>query len=176
MRSKKPELEEVLEQFEAWRAKPHGRRIPDELWKAAVSLLDRYSPSTICSHLRLNATRFKRVREAGSAKPSGALTRGRGGQAEGQSVRQGRRTALGQITTLATGRNGFIELPPLGVGRAMMSPPMVREFEQVPTGCRLTLESAYGTLSVVTLRNSEGGLIDAVCRFVLGAIADSSRT
>ena len=40
MRSKKTDLEEVLEQFEAWRAKPHGRLIPEELWKGAVSLLD----------------------------------------------------------------------------------------------------------------------------------------
>ena len=174
MRSEKPDLEEVLEQFEGWRTKPHGRLIPDELWKAAVSLLDRYSPSTICSRLRLNAIRFKQVREAGIAKPNGALARRRLGQAEGRSVRSGR-TASGRITTLATGRNAFIELPALGVGRGTQSPSTLREVDQVPTGCRLTLESAYGTLSVVTLRNSDEGLIDAMCRFVLGAIAGSSR-
>ena len=40
MRSKKAELEDVVKQFEAWRAKPHGRLIPEELWKAALGLLD----------------------------------------------------------------------------------------------------------------------------------------
>jgi len=175
MRSKKTDLEEVLEQFEAWRAKPHGRLIPDELWKGAVSLLDRHSPSTVCSRLRLNATRFKRVREASSAKVKGALARRRGGQAEGRSVWQGRRTTSGQIATLVAGRNAFLKLPPLGVGRGMMSPTL-REFEQAPTGCRLTLESAFGTLSVVTSRSSEDGLVEAVCRFALGALADSPRT
>ena len=175
MRSKKPDLEEVLEQFEDWRAKPHGRLIPNELWKAAVSLLDRYSPSTICSRLRLNATRFKQVREASIAKPNGALARRRLGQAEGRSVRLSGRTASGLNTTLAMGRNAFIELPALGVGRGTKSPSTLRAVEQVPTGCHLTLESAYGTLSVVTLRNSDEGLVDAMCRFVLGAIAGSSR-
>ena len=62
MRSKKPELEEVVKQFKAWRSKPHARLIPEELWNAALGLLDRYSPSTICVHLRLNARRFKQVR------------------------------------------------------------------------------------------------------------------
>ena len=40
MRSKKAELEDVVKQFEAWRAKPHGRLIPEELWKAALGLLE----------------------------------------------------------------------------------------------------------------------------------------
>ncbi len=64
MRTKKPELEEVVRQFETWRSKRDGRLIPEELWKAALSLLDRYAPSTICRHLRLNAGRFKQIREA----------------------------------------------------------------------------------------------------------------
>lgn len=175
MRSKNPDLEEVLEQFEAWRAKPHGRLIPDELWKGAVSLLDRYSASTICSRLRLNATRFKRVREASSVKANGALARRRRGQAEEQSVRLGRRTEPGQMTRFSAGRNAFLELPALGVARGMMAPTL-REHERVPTGCRLTVESAFGTLSVVTSRSSEDRLVEAVCRLVLVALADSSRT
>ena len=173
MRSKKPGLEEVLEQFETWRAKPHGRLIPDELWKAAVSLLDRYSPSTVCSRLRLNATRFKQVREAGRAKANGALARRRRGQAEEQSGQPGKRTS-GQMTTFSAGGNGFLELPPLDIGRGMMSATL-REYERVPAGCRLTLESAIGTLSVVTSRSSECELVEAVCQFVLGAMVESRR-
>ena len=53
--------------------------------------------------------------------------------------------------------------------------PRLREAERVPAGFRLTLESAFGTLSVVTLRSSEEGLVEAVCRVVLGALAGSSR-
>jgi hypothetical protein len=39
---------------------------------------------------------------------------------------------------------------------------------------RLVLESAAGTLSVVTT-TPDRGLIDAVCRFVLGALDGDSR-
>jgi len=177
MRSKKPELEDVVDQFEAWRAKPHGRRIPAELWKAALGLLDRYSPSTICGYLRLNAGRFKQMREArGVLKEKGRIGRRRSGASvRGLRKLLHRSSAREQVLGLAPGRNAFIELPPLGVGGGIMTPTL-REVERVPAGFRLTLESAFGTLSVVTLRSSEGGLIDAVCRFVLDAIADNPRT
>jgi len=88
MRTKKAGLEVVLEQFEARRAKPHGRLIPDELWNAALGLLDRYTPSTICSHLRLNAQRFEQIGEGRSVAvgESGPMGLGRPGAA-----RRGRR-------------------------------------------------------------------------------------
>jgi hypothetical protein len=40
-------------------------------------------------------------------------------------------------------------------------------------GCRLTVESASGRLTVVTT-NSGRELVDAVCQFVLGALTDGS--
>ena len=49
MRSRKAGLSEVEKQFESWRSKPHGRLIPEELWNAAVGLLDRYTPSASIS-------------------------------------------------------------------------------------------------------------------------------
>ena len=178
MRSKNPELEDVVGQFEAWRGKPHGRLIPAELWKAALGLLDRYSPSAICGHLHLNAERFKQMREArGVLKEKGRIGRRRS-SASMRSPRKllHRSSAREQVLGLglAPGRNAFIELPPLGVGGGIMTPPL-REVERVPAGFRLTLESAFGTLSVVTLRSSEEGLVEAVCRVVLGALAGSSR-
>jgi len=178
MRSKKPELEDVGDQFEAWRAKPHGRLIPAELWKAALGLLDRYSASTICGHLRLNAGRFKQMRESRGVVVEQRRRIGR--RRSGASVRGPRKllhrsSASEQITTLASGRNAFLELPPLGVGGGIMTP-RLREAERVPAGFRLTLESAFGTLSVVTSRSSEEALAEAVCRVVLGALTDSSRT
>lgn len=175
MRSKKPELEEVVDQFEAWRAKPHGRLIPAELWKAALGLLDRYSPSTICGHLHLNAGRFKQMREArGVVEERGRIGRRRSGASvRGPRKLLHRSSAPEQVFGLAPGQNAFIELPPLSVGGGIMAP-RLREAERVPAGFRLTLESAFGTLSVVTSRSSEEGLVEAVCRVVLGALAGSS--
>jgi hypothetical protein len=67
----RPHLDEVEAQFETWRAGGHGRRaFPERLWRAAVGLLDRYPPSVVCQRLRLNATRFARVREALGSPPA----------------------------------------------------------------------------------------------------------
>lgn len=62
---KRPDLDDVHAQFEAWRTGARGRRsIPEPLLRAAVALLDRYTPSTICRRLRLNAARLRRARQA----------------------------------------------------------------------------------------------------------------
>lgn len=174
MRSKKPELEEVVEKFESWRAKRQGRLIPDELWKAALSLLDRYSPSTICRHLRLNSKRFKQVREArGGVKASRTMGSGRAGS-RGEGHRNA--TTAERVTALAPRNNAFVELPALGVGIGSgLSAAMLHESEREPGGCRLSLESAAGTLTLVTV-GRERKLVEAVCRLVLGAFANGSRT
>ena len=118
MRSKKAELEDVVKQFEAWRAKPHGRLIPEELWKAALGLLDRYAPSTICSHLRVNAARFKQVRESGGAVVGEKRFKGHGRTgATGRSPRTVQdRSAAERVTALAPSGNAFVELPQFGMG------------------------------------------------------------
>lgn len=178
MRSRKLELEDVVRQFEAWRAKPHGRLIPEELWKAALGLLDRYAPSTICRHLRMSPARLKQVREArdlvvGEERP---MRRGRSDLGR-RAARTGRHrsAAPGRMIALAPSRNGFVEFPPLGVGfGGGTTAPSLRDVERGPAGCRLSLESALGTFTVVTA-NAERGLVDAFCRFVLGALADGSR-
>ena len=178
MRSRKLELEEVVRQFEAWRAKPHGRLIPEELWKAALGLLDRYAPSTICRHLRLNAGRFKQVREARDLVVGKERPKRRGRSDFGQrAARRGRHrsAAPGRMIALAPGRNGFVEFPPLGVGfGGGTTAPTLRAVERAPAGCRLTLESALGTFTLVTA-NAERGWVDAFCRFVLSALVDGSR-
>ena len=46
MRSTRPDLERVLAEFDAWRAKPRGRQIPDRLWTAAVGLLAHLNDSS----------------------------------------------------------------------------------------------------------------------------------
>ena len=171
MRSKKPELEEVVRQFETWRKKRQGRLIPDELWKAALSLLDRYAPSTICRHLRLDAGRFKQKREArGVVKGSRTVSRGGSG-----SRRKRRNVTTHPVKALAPRSKGFVELPSVGVDIGSgLSAAMLREFEGGPAGCRLSLESAAGTLTFATV-GQESRLVEAVCRLVLGTFADGSR-
>lgn len=178
MRSKKPDLESVLAEFEGWRAKPRGRLIPPKLWRAAVALLDRYSSSTICRHLRLNPARFKQIRKARGVAPGGRRPRRRRGR-EGTVGRSSRRrlslrAAPHQVTSAASG-NAFVELRPLsvGVGDGIV-PPTVGEMPRGAARCRLTLESAAGTFTVVTA-TPDHGLVDAVCRFVLGALGDGSQ-
>lgn len=170
MRSRKPELEGVVRQFETWRVKRHGRFIPDELWKAALSLLDRYPPSTICRHLRLDAGRFKRIREArAGVKESRTMGSGRSGW------RRKRNATAEPVMALAPRSNAFVELPTLGIDIGNgTSTPILHEFERRPAGCRLSLESSMGTLTFVT--SQERRLVEAVYRLVLGAFVDGSRT
>jgi hypothetical protein len=64
MRSRRAGLRRVARQFGVWRRRREGRRIPTELWDAAVGLLAEHSSSEICRAPRLNATRFKEAQEA----------------------------------------------------------------------------------------------------------------
>lgn len=155
MRSTRRDLDGVVAKFKGWRAHREGRAIPEELWDAAIKLLDGYTASAICRELGLNAARFKQLREAHKVGVRGRVPRRRSAGA----VREG---------------SGFVELAPprLGLGGGM-GPSAQRT--QGSTGCRLTLESAAGTLSVVTAAPGPA-LVEAVCRFVLGALGDGSRS
>ena len=85
------------------------------------------------------------------------------------------RSAPEQLLALTSTRNAFVELPQFGVGFGSgIMAPTPGEVGRGPAGCRLTLESAAGMLTVVTA-NREHNLVEAVCRFVVGAIAESSR-
>jgi len=55
-----PTLENILEQFEAWRQSRVKRSaIPDALWQAAVNLCQEHTISKVCSTLRLNYADLK---------------------------------------------------------------------------------------------------------------------
>jgi len=178
MRSKKTDLESVLAEFEGWRAKPRGRLIPDKLWRGAVGLLDRYSSSVICRHLRLNPARFKQILEVRGVGPGERRPRRwRGGEGSvGRSSRTGLRLrAASPQVTLAPSGNAFVELPSLSVaGGGGVLPPTVAGMPRGTAGCRLILESAAGTLTVVTA-TPEHGLVDAVCQFMFGALGGGSQ-
>jgi len=169
MRLKRPDIERVVSEFEGWRARREGRAIPADLWNAAVGLLDRYSAATICRRLRLNQSRFKEEREARGRAFVGRR-HGRGGARRGvQEAQLARRLA----TAAAAGP--FVELPALGVALSSGPPPRQRaEGSWGPTGCRLTIESGRGTVTLVTAMH-EAALADAVCRFVLGGLDGNSR-
>lgn len=48
------EIEELRERIEQWRrTREKKMAMPEELWQAAVSLLDRYTPSQLCYRLRI---------------------------------------------------------------------------------------------------------------------------
>jgi len=52
--SSRPDLEAVRAQFSAWRATRKGHsHLPEALWEAALSLLDRYAPEVVCRTLAL---------------------------------------------------------------------------------------------------------------------------
>ena len=156
MRSRGREFDGVVAKFEGWRAKRQGRAIPGDLWDAAIQLLDKHTATAICRALGLNPTRFKQMREA-------------------RGVSVGRRAARRRVAaTVAPGEgSGFVELAPpkLGIlgGLAPRAEPV-----HGGAGCRLTLESAAGTLHVVTAA-PESALVEAVCRYVLSALGDGTR-
>ena len=154
MRSARRDLDGVVAKFEGWRVRREGRAIPDELWGSAIRLLDGYTASAICRALGLNPARFKQMRETRGVSVSGRVARRRA--ADTLARREG---------------GGFVELAPprLVLGGGAPS----AERTHGASGCRLTLESAAGTLSVVT---AGPGLVEAVCRLVLGALGDGSRS
>ena len=177
MRRKKAELQDVMAQFEAWRANPGGRLIPDRLWKSALRLLERYAPSTICRHLRVNPARFKQVRDTlgGVAVENARRGRARSGSSRRPPRKERQRsTAPKQVVALAPSGNGFVEFPPIGVAiRGGMQAAMPGDVQRGAGGCRLILESEAGTLTVVT---TERSLVEAVCRLVVDALAEGTRT
>ena len=178
MRSTRPDLERVLAEFDAWRARPRGRLIPDRLWTAAVGLLDRYSASRICRQLRLNPTRFKQVRAARGvvARPRRSAGRRRRTAAAGWVPPTGRLAGTPDRVMPRTRGRVFAELPLLaGAGAGGSMPAPMSDAPRSAAGCRLIVESAAGTLTVVTAMPPPG-VVDAVCRVVLGALADGSRS
>jgi len=151
MRSTRRDLEAVVAKFAGWREKRQGRTIPDELWDAAIKLLDGHKATEICLALGLNPTRFKQMREA----------------------RLGRRVARRRpVAVAAPVGNGFFELARPRIGLLGEKAPTAPAY--VGTGCRLTLETAAGTLHVVSAAPGSA-LVETVCRLVVGALGDGPR-
>ncbi len=69
-------LPEVAEHFQQWRnMKQPGERIPDHLWREAISLVGAYRVTQITRTLRLSSTDFnkrRRLIEAGQRQPDAA--------------------------------------------------------------------------------------------------------
>ena len=69
-------LPEVTEHFQQWRhMKQPGERIPDQLWREAISLVGAYGVTQITRALHLSSTDFnkrRRLIEAGQRQPDAA--------------------------------------------------------------------------------------------------------
>ena len=69
-------LPEVADHFQQWRnMKQPGERIPDHLWREAISLVGAYRVTQITRTLRLSSTDFnkrRRLIEAGQRQPDAA--------------------------------------------------------------------------------------------------------
>ena len=167
MRQKRGDIERVAAEFEGWRARRKGRVIPAGLWKAAVGLLDRYSSTMICRRLRLNQSRFRDEREGRGRE---VVVRRGGAARAAQELVLTRRSATASATA---GR--FVQLPALGIAVAN-SPTAGHGAEKFwgSAGCRITIESGRGTLTLVTTTH-DAALADAVCRFVLGGLDGDGR-
>jgi hypothetical protein len=75
---------------------------------------------------------------------------------------------------LSPGGGGFVELAPVGsgCGDAVVGP-RVLGIPGVPTGWRLSLENAAGTVTII-MRAPEPGLVEAVRGQLLSALGDGS--
>jgi hypothetical protein len=64
------DLERVKAEFSAWRAtRSSGKeRIPENLWRAAVGLLESYSLSAVSRQLKLKSNYLRKKAEAGGGK------------------------------------------------------------------------------------------------------------
>ena len=170
--SQRSDLDRVHARFRAWRAGPRGRAIPDDLWCAALRLLDRYGSSTICRRLVLNPSSFKRMRETLGgfvAEQGGSQRRRRRVEAHAARPRgRRRRSANGNRTKAGSSRGAFVELPPLSlaVGSAL-APPGLLDTGCPGAECRLVVDSAGGSRLTVVLPRADMAVIDAVCRSVL---------
>ena len=170
--SKRSDLDGVRSQFEAWRARPHSRAIPDHLWRTAVRLLDRYRSSAICRRLGLNPSRFKRMRETlggSSLEQRGSLRRERQGLAPAAISRgRPRRSTSAERAEAGSRRRAFVELPPLGLAvRSALASPVLLDAGRPAGECRLVVDSAGGSRLTVVLARADAAVIDAVCRSVL---------
>jgi signal recognition particle subunit SEC65 len=166
MRSRRPGLRRVEKQFRVWRRRREGRRIPSELWDAAVALLAEHSSSEICRALGLNATRFKEAREAR--------------RYSGEDRRKGVRRSGADRTpgALRTSREragrplgAFVELPHLAEhpsGLRFGAAPALRA-----QACRLTIEGPTGTLTI-SLPAIEGELAELVRRCIFTVLGERS--
>lgn len=162
MRSKRVDLDEVAGEFETWRASREERRIPESLWSAAVGLLDRHAPSAICRRLRLSPQRFKEVCAAreGGTRAAAAAEGVRRAVAGGS--RPGRETAMAVRPRALPSVRGFLEMAPM----------MLAPTDPAPgsPGCRVVLETAGGTVTVVAAAAPAAALLEAAIRMAVGLL------
>ena len=112
-------LEEVAEHFEQWRrGKKKGERIPQQLWREAVGLVDTYGVSQVTRTLRLSGR---------------DLNQRRGILGDGQRRQSG------------DGKTAFVEIDPVVMDQALRPEPGAAWLElERPDGLRLRIRPSSG--------------------------------
>jgi len=139
------DLHLVRNQFEAWRAgRTKRQRIPETLWAAAVSLLDRYPFGQVCRELRIGPKQLRKHRLVNGQKP--------------QQRKRSKQT--------------FLELPPHALSTPQLSahslasdPPHLLS----DGACRVVLERVDGSRLSFTLP-VDWSRIEALCADFLRAV------
>ena len=164
MRSRRAGLRRVERQFRVWRRRREGRRIPSDLWDAAVALLAEHEASEICRVLGLNPTRFKVAREA----RTGATLGGHRWRGSARAARP----KPGRSSRERGGRRpgAFVELPPVTAISGRLQFGAVSE--PGTQACRVIVESPTGTLTV-TIPAIGPELAQLVRRCVAAALGES---
>ena len=125
-------LPEVAEHFQQWRSmKKPGERIPDQLWREAISLVGAYQVTQITRTLRLSSTDFnkrRKITEAGQRQPD------------------------------AAGEKTFVEINPRQVDRTLESAAAVGWLElERPDGLRLRIQPTQGAELLALVERFIGG-------------------
>lgn len=177
MRStRKPDLDDVCALFEDWRGRAGRRTIPDELWLAAASLLDRHTANAICERLRLNESRFRQMRDRLGVAPHRRRRRGATDSkteaprhpAAHVTKRKGsvRAAAIGPVTTgERAAPAAFIDLGAMGID------PIGRVRSVAGDGapaCSLTIERPDGLRVRFEWPAADASAIGSVCEVLLG--------
>lgn len=148
------DLEGVRAQFEQWRLRSGRRHIPDDLWVAAIGLLDYYPVSVVSEHLRLNSARLQQQEQRLSSQPPAAartppaLT-GRSARCPVTRSKSKRTEAMGNSQPALE----FLELTPQG---------QISPFRTPQAACSIIMERSDG--SRLTLRlPPDARMIESLC-------------
>lgn len=129
------DLNSIRAEFEAWRSQRKGReRISENLWAAAISLLDYYPVTKVCRELKLNLKQLQKRSKS-----------------NGKVVRQGRKT-----------RKAFLEVSAGDLSKVLPLSNNAQLSNGSDKTCRIVFERSDGSRLSLNLP-VECNLIQSIC-------------